>query len=148
MQSRAVTDRITIADQPTEAELASLSAEGYVGVVNLRHDGEPEQPLSPAAEGETVRALGLDYLHQGVGGAPLSDQAVAAVSEFLDRHADGRVLVHCRKGGRAAALTLLHLARKQGWSPSETLARGEAMGLKIEGGLRTVIEQYLAAQAR
>ena len=67
---KPITPTITIGDQPTEADLEQLKHEGYVGVVNLRNPGEPEQPMSPQAEGETVRALGMDYLHYGVGGAP------------------------------------------------------------------------------
>jgi uncharacterized protein (TIGR01244 family) len=144
MQTRPITDRIAIADQPSEADLAALKAQGYAGVVNLRNDGEPEQPLSTAAEGEKVRALGMDYLHVGVGGAPLTEAGVSSVCDFLDRHASEKILVHCRKGGRAAALVLLHQARKHGWNPEEAVARGEAMGLKVEGGLRGIVEQYLA----
>ncbi len=67
---QAVTDTITIGDQPDEGDLRALKKEGYVGVVNLRNDGEPEQPLGTTAEGDVVRALGLDYLHVGVGAAP------------------------------------------------------------------------------
>ena len=72
---RPITPLITIGDQPTEDDLKSLKDEGYVGLVNLRNDGEPEQPLGTAAEGERARALGLDYLHYGVGAAPLSELA-------------------------------------------------------------------------
>src|SRR5690242_17918526 len=110
MIEKTITPEITIADQPTESELEALKPAGWVGVVNLRNDGEPEQPLGTAAEGERVRSLGMDYLHVGVGGAPLTEQGVGAVSDFLDEHAGkGKVLVHCRKGGRAAAMVLLHL---------------------------------------
>jgi uncharacterized protein (TIGR01244 family) len=144
MNESSITPKITIADQPSEAEFEKLKAEGYVGVVNLRHDGEPEQPLSTTAEGEKVRACGLDYLHFGVGGAPLSEHGVNAVSQFLDHHAEGKVLVHCRKGGRAAALVLLHEAKAQGWKPDDALAKGAEMGLKVDGGLRLIVEQYLA----
>jgi uncharacterized protein (TIGR01244 family) len=141
---RPITPGITIADQPTEADLRALKDEGYVGVINLRNDGEPEQPLGTAAEGQAAKALGLDYLHYGVGGAPLSESGVASVCEFLDRHAgSGKVLVHCRKGSRAAALVLLHQAKAQGWAPGEALARGKTMGLDVEGGLRTLVENYL-----
>jgi uncharacterized protein (TIGR01244 family) len=143
MNARSISANIAISDQPSEADLRALKDAGYVGVVNLRNDGEPEQPLSTAAEGERVRALGLDYLHYGVGGAPLSDQGVSSVCDFLDRHADGNVLVHCRKGGRAAALVLIHEAKKQGWAPAEALAKGPALGLPVEGGLRVIVEQYL-----
>src|SRR5947208_1306859 len=120
---RSITPLIAIGDQPTEADLEALKAEGYAGVVNVRHDGEPEQPMSTAAEGQRVRQLGMDYLHEGVGGAPLTGATVAAVSDFLDRHKSEKVLVHCRKGGRAAALVLLHHARDQGWKPDEAIAK-------------------------
>jgi uncharacterized protein (TIGR01244 family) len=143
MNRKPITPNLAIGDQPTEADLEALKREGYVGVVNLRNDGEPEQPLSTAAEGERVRALGMDYLHYGVGGAPLSEPGVGAVSDFLDRHAQDKVLVHCRKGSRAAALVLLHRARAEGWSAAEALAQGEPMGLKVEGGLRQMVETYL-----
>src|SRR5437764_7642268 len=100
---RPITPGITIADQPTEADLRALKDEGYVGVVNLRNDGEPEQPLGTAAEGDQVRSQGMDYLHYGVGSAPLTEAGVGSVCDFLDRHAgSGTVLVHCRKGGRAS----------------------------------------------
>ena len=144
MNSRAITPHLAISDQPTEQELHALKDAGYAGVVNLRNDGEPEQPLSTSVEGDKVRALGLDYLHYGVGSAPLSEQGVSAVSDFLDRHADEKVLVHCRKGGRAAALVLLHKAKTEGWTASEALAKGQAMGLNVEGGLRLLVEQYLS----
>src|SRR5690349_20826141 len=78
---RAITPTITVADQPTEADLSALKGEGYVGVVNLRHDGEPEQPLGTSAEGERVRSLGMDYLHVGVGGAPLTAEGVGSVCD-------------------------------------------------------------------
>jgi len=146
---RAITPKITIGDQPTESDLEALKAEGFVGIVNLRNDGEPEQPLSTAAEGEKVRSLGLDYVHYGVGAAPLSEQGVGAVSDFLERHTtDGKVLVHCRKGGRAAALVLLHEAKVQRWTPEEALAKGRAMGLEVEGGLKTLVENYLREHAQ
>ncbi len=140
---RAITPAITVGDQPTEADLKALKDEGYVGVVNLRNDGEPEQPLSPAAEGEQARALGLEYLHYGVGAAPLSKPGVESVCEFLDKHAAGKVLVHCRKGSRGAALVLLHEAKARNWSADEAIARGRAMGLEVEGGLKTLVENYL-----
>jgi uncharacterized protein (TIGR01244 family) len=143
------TPGITVADQPTEEDLRGLKAEGYNGVVNLRNDGEPEQPLSTSEEGERVRALGMEYLHYGVGGAPLSEAGVGSVSDFLTRHAtaSGKVLVHCRKGSRAAALVLLHLAKGRNWGADEALTKGRELGLDLDGGLRTLVENYLRTQA-
>jgi uncharacterized protein (TIGR01244 family) len=128
---RAITPKITIADQPTEADLALLKGQGYDGVVNLRNDGE----------GEKVRALGLDYFHLGVGGAPLAEHGVHAFNEFLDSHQ--KVLVHCRKGGRAAALVLIHEAKANDWQAPEAVAKGRGLGLEVDGGLRAIVENYL-----
>jgi uncharacterized protein (TIGR01244 family) len=138
---RAITPEITIGDQPTDADLTRLKAEGYHGVVNLRNDGEPEQPLSTKDEGDQVRALGMDYIHMGVGGGPLSESGVKAVCDFIDKH--GKVMVHCRKGGRAAAVVLIHQARANGWSAAEAAAKGRGLGLEVDGGLRSLVENYL-----
>jgi len=138
---RAITSKVTIGDQPGEADLGRLKAEGYAGVVNLRNDGEPEQPLGTAAEGGQVRALGMDYLHMGVGGSPLTEDGVKSVCDFLDAHP--KVMVHCRKGGRAAALVLIHQAQANGWSAAEAVAKGRGLGLEVDGGLRAIVENYL-----
>ncbi len=142
---RPFTATITIGDQPTEADLEQLKREGYSGVVNLRNDGEPEQPLSTKEEGAIVGELGMDYLHYGVGAAPLSVAGVKAVSDFIDQHAQApkKVLVHCRKGGRAVALLLLQQARANNWSADELFAKGKAIGLDVDGGLKTMVEMYL-----
>jgi uncharacterized protein (TIGR01244 family) len=142
---RPITATITVGDQPTEEDLEQLKQEGYTGVVNLRNEGEPDQPMSARQEGEQVRALGMEYLHYGVSAAPLTVQGVTSVSDFVDRHAAGsqKVLVHCRKGSRAVALLLLQQARANQWSADEAIARGKAMGLEVDGGLRTMVETYL-----
>lgn len=142
-QTRQIPPGITVADQPTEDDLEALKLDGYAAVVNLRGEGEPEQPLDPSAEGERVRGLGMEYLHAAVTGAPLTEEVVGRVGEVLDRHKGSKVLVHCRKGGRAAALVLIHKALAEGWAPSEAFAKGQALGLQIEGGLRDKVEAYL-----
>jgi uncharacterized protein (TIGR01244 family) len=137
------TPGITLADQPTEDDLRGLKDQGYTGVINLRNDGEPDQPLSVAEEGTIVQDSGLDYLHFGVGAAPLSQDGVASVCDFLDRHAEGKVLVHCRKGARAAALVLIREAKAHDWNAAEAMAKSPALGLELEGGLRIMVESYL-----
>ena len=142
---RPVTASITIGDQPTEADLSQLKQEGYTGVVNLRNDGEPEQPMSTTDEGNKVRALGMDYVHYGVGSTPLTVQGVMAVCDFIDQHSQGaeKVLVHCRRGPRAIALLLLQQARAQKWTNAEVFAKGKAMGLEIDGGLKMMVDHFL-----
>lgn len=140
---RDVGQKVTIADQPTEDDLQGLKKEGYAAVVNVRNDGEPDQPMGTAAEGRQVQALGMDYLHAGIGGAPFTEEKVSSINAFLDRHAQEKVLVHCRKGSRAAAMVLVQRALAEQWSPEEAIARGQAQGLDVEGNLRTMVEDYL-----
>jgi uncharacterized protein (TIGR01244 family) len=142
---RPVTPAITIGDQPTEADLSQLKQEGFTAVINLRNDGEPEQPMSTTDEGNKVRALGMDYLHHGVGSAPLTVQGVTAVCDFIDKHSEGseKVLVHCRRGPRAIALLLLQQARAQKWTNAEVFAKGKDMGLEIDGGLKMMVDHFL-----
>ena len=135
---RPFTATITIGDQPTEADLEQLKREGYSGVVNLRNDGEPEQPLSTKEEGAIVGELGMDYLHYGVGAAPLSVAGVKAVSDFIDQHAQepNKVLVHCRKGGRAVALLLLQQARATTGAPMSYSPRARRSAWTLTAGSR------------
>jgi len=145
---RPITDRITIADQPAKEDLARFRAEGYVGVVNLRNDGEPEQPMDVAGEGREAEALGLAYHHLGVGGPPLSDPGVAEACDFIDREsAKGKVLVHCRKGGRAAAIVLIQQAKANGWTAAEAIAKGREAGLALDPPLQAKVQAYLDARS-
>ena len=64
----------------------------------------------------------MDYLHVGVGGSPLTGAGVGAVCDFIAAHP--KVMVHCRKGGRAAALVLIQQAKVHGWSAAEAAAKG------------------------
>ena len=140
---RAITPQITIGDQPTEADLIRLKSEGYTGVVNLRNDGEPEQPLDTVTEGQQVRDLGMAYLHLGVGATPLTKPGVESVCDFINEHE--KVMVHCRKGGRAAAIVLIQQAQQAGWLAGEAAAKGRGLGLEVDGGLRAAVEGYLDA---
>jgi uncharacterized protein (TIGR01244 family) len=142
---RPLTPTITIGDQPTEADLTELKQEGYTAVVNLRNDGEPDQPLSTAAEGDKVRELGMDYFHHGVGSRSLTVQGVKEVCDFIDKHSQAaeKVLVHCRRGPRAIAILLLQQARIQKWTNAEVFAKGKAMGLELDGGLKLMVDQFL-----
>jgi protein tyrosine phosphatase (PTP) superfamily phosphohydrolase (DUF442 family) len=82
MKCKSVSPRISVADaQPSRAAFATLAEEGYAAVVNLREEGEADERMSPAEEGEAVRACGMTYLHLPFSlGHPAA--AIAAVDEF------------------------------------------------------------------
>ncbi|QDV33523.1 beta-lactamase hydrolase domain-containing protein [Tautonia plasticadhaerens] len=143
MNRKTVRPNLEIADQPTSEEILGLKAEGFTAVVNLRRPGEPDQPMDPAAEAEVARQAGLDYLSVPVGGEPLGAPQISSVCDLIDRHPDGKVLIHCKQGGRAAGLALLHLARVEGWPAGEVVERGRALGLELPPPVRALIEHAL-----
>ncbi|MCG3181646.1 MAG: hypothetical protein BIFFINMI_04044 [Phycisphaerae bacterium] len=101
-----LSDRLAFADQPTEAQLRQLKDEGFATIVNLRGQGEANQPLSPADEGRLAESLGLAYLHIPVTpqtlGVELGERFLAAC-----REAAGPVLVHCAAGIRAGLFAMI-----------------------------------------
>ena len=58
-----IDENITSARQPTEDEIKKLPQRGFKSVINVRTSGEEDQPLTPEAEGELVRKLGMQYLN-------------------------------------------------------------------------------------
>jgi uncharacterized protein (TIGR01244 family) len=134
---------LEIADQPTGEELARLRSEGYSAVVNLRRPGEPDQPIDPTAEGDLVREEGLEYLSIPIGGEPITEAQVSAVCDLIDRHSAGKVLLHCKQGGRAAGLALLYLARAEGWPNAEVIDRGRSLGLRLPPPVEALVKSHL-----
>ena len=121
---KQISPAVAIADQPTEDDLRALKKEGFVGVVNLRHDGEPDQPLSTVAEGEKVRALGMNYLHVGVGGAAI----VNRIGEF------GWQVPRIKREERQGACSLSQRRTHRGLAPHSTRLKAPLEG---RGSLRS-----------
>jgi hypothetical protein len=42
------------------------------------------------------------------------------------------------------ALVLLQQARALGWTPAETIEKGKALGLQVDGQLKQMVENYLS----
>lgn len=144
---RKFSDCVFVSGQPSADELAAMAAEGFVAVVNLRHDGEPEQIIGVAEEAGIVQSNGMAYHSHPIGGAPLDRAQVAETIAFIDgfAHRGGKVLLHCRKGGRAAAFAAIRDAVATGQTAHEAFARAAAQGSPLDGNLRRLVEQYLSA---
>ena len=126
-----VDDRFTIETTPPTAErIGELAREGFRSVVNLRTPGEQNEVLSPSAEGEVARRHGLQYVS-----IPVSPQDMnESTADRFDRevaHLPGPVAVHCASGKRAGLFTLMHVARTEGLSGDEAVAKAEAMGYEF-----------------
>ena len=93
MKRGKLSDRLTVGGQPTEQDLQSLKTEGFAAVINLRRDGEANQPLDPAAEGKAATAAGLAYFHIPVDSSDPKRENVDALRAAI-RQVKGPVYVH------------------------------------------------------
>ncbi len=131
---------VYIAGQPTEAALEAMDAEGVSTVINLRTADEMSN-LEPVSfdEAGKVSALGMDYvlIEQG----PEETLTPAALDAFAAAmaEADGKVLVHCGSGVRASHMWAAYLVREKGLSMEDALAQAEAMNLRSEAPVRSLL---------
>jgi uncharacterized protein (TIGR01244 family) len=122
--------------QPSESQYKQLSVEGYKTVISFRVETEPGAEKSQAhAEG-----AGLKYISIPVAGA--GDFTKEKANEFHEalENGEGPFVVHCKSGGRVAALYTLKLGWCDNKSVDEAMAEGEKIGL---GGLDATIRKLL-----
>ena len=122
--------------QPSESQYKQLSVEGYKTVVSFRVETEPGAEKSKAhAEG-----AGLKYISIPVAGAgDFTKEKANEFHEALEKE-EGPFVVHCKSGGRVAALYTLKLGWCDGKTVDEAMAEGEKIGL---GGLDATIRKLL-----
>lgn len=126
-----IDESVTVGPQPSREELEALAAEGFRAVMNLRAEGEENQPMDPAEEEEVVVDLGLAYRHFPVSADDLDPETVNEFREHLDEIAKP-VFVHCRRAKRSGALVVMDRAVEQGMSGDEALQWAEEMGFECD----------------
>ena len=140
LNEHKITEKITIGGRPEGADIEDLKQRGFETVINLM------TPDEPGYEGELrmVEDRGLSYCPIPVSPPLLDDIAMARFTQAIES-STGPVAVHCKGGGRASVLTLLHLAVEQGWSLEMALDIGEKTGAKIgpDSPYRTFFESYI-----
>lgn len=143
MERMKINDQITVGPQPSENELQQLKEQGFRTVVNLRAEGEEEQPLSPEDEGTIVRNLGLEYLHIPVAMKEIHPEQVDQFRAELAR-LPKPMYAHCKGGKRAGAFAMMHLACEQGMSGEATIQRAMDMGFKCDKPeLKEFVRKYV-----
>jgi uncharacterized protein (TIGR01244 family) len=127
-----INEKITSARQPSEEELKKLPLEKFRSVINLRTEGEEDQPLSPAEEGELVKDLGLLYVNIPV--SPKEGPKAEQVDRFLKEvdRLPGPIFVHCRRGKRSGAFAMISESLRQNLSGREALQKAESMGFECD----------------
>ncbi len=140
LNEQQINDQITIGGKPDANEIQDLKKRGFKTIVNLLTPDEPGY----AGEEREVEDAGLTYASVPVSPALLDDAAMARFTGAITS-SDGPVAVHCKGGGRAGIMTLLHLAVNGGWTLQHALDEGEKMGVKIgpDSPYRAFFEDYM-----
>jgi protein tyrosine phosphatase (PTP) superfamily phosphohydrolase (DUF442 family) len=111
---RQASPDLATSGQPKEHQLAEIAAAGYGLIINLALHDDPRYSLPD--EAESVRALGLEYIHIPVQfGAPTE----ADLHRFFDAMERGRgrkVWVHCAANMRVTAFVGLYRVLREGWA--------------------------------
>ena len=146
MDAKKISAKVMVGQQPSAKELADLRAQGVATVVNLRTEGEKNQPLSPDDEGGEAKAAGLSYHHIPVSIPSLSTQQVKAVREAI-QNSEGPVYVHCGAGQRACALSLL--VTESDGSFEDLVSKAAGLGFPVvDDQLRDFIENFVARERK
>lgn len=140
-------NELTVGPQPTPADLDQFAENGIQSVINLRNEGEDDQPLGPDAEAEAVKSRGMTYLHLPVSTGSVSHATVDEFRRALDE-LPKPVLVHCKSGKRAGAFAMMHLAAERGMSGEKTLEQAEQLGFECDQPqLKEFVKEYVDSHA-
>lgn len=135
MKLTAVDDRLSVAGQPSEAEIAALGAGGAALLINNRPDDEePDQP-GTEAERAAAEAAGLAYLHLPVTGPGLNRADVDRFREAV-LTAPGPVVAHCRSGTRSLTLWAIGEVLAGNLARADLLDYGREHGFDLAGAAR------------
>lgn len=138
-----LTDTVAVAGQIAPTDVATAAAQGFVGLVNNRPDGEEDDQPACADLRAAATAAGLTYTAIPVDHRGFNRGQVTALAAVLDA-ATGPVLAFCRSGTRSANLWALAEASRGG-DPDAIIAAA-ARGRYDVSGLRPTLVA-LAAEA-
>lgn len=129
-EAKRFTDELSAGRQPAAEEFEVLRAAGFKSVVNLREEGEDEQPLSPLDERKLTSKLGMGYGHIPVSGKDIKPEQVKKFQRELAR-LPKPVYVHCKAGTRAGAFIAMHIGVTEGLTGEQALDLAKDAGCKM-----------------
>ncbi len=108
-----VDDRTVTGGQPTEDQLKSAAAEGFVTVVNL---GVLDPRYALKDEAGLVRSCGMGYHHVPVDWENPTEEDFTAFERVMGSLPEGKTLIHCAANFRVTAFYSLYAQKHLGWS--------------------------------
>lgn len=111
-----VNDQLITGGQPSEEQLRSAAAEGFITVINLAtynpgHSLEDEDGL--------VQSLDMAYFHIPVDWSAPKESDFQAFERVMQQPANGKTLVHCAANFRVTAFYSLYAIKHLGWSEAQ-----------------------------
>ncbi len=134
-----VSEKVLLADQPTNNAFKKLADTGFKTVINLRTDKEG---ADLEAEHKSVEQAGMKYIQIPIdSNNPLDSDAEAFIKAAKQETANP-TFIHCGSANRAAAMWMIYSVVKEGEDKKAALAIAEKAGLKSEV-MRKFAERYI-----
>ena len=135
--------RLATSGQPTPEQFRLLHDAGYRAILNLAlSTSEGAFPHEP----DLARALGMEHGHIPVDFDNPTDADVVAFMDWMERHRNQRVLVHCALNMRASALVHLWRVLHEG-VPEASSARDLHAIWSPSGPWRDLLDRWLRPKA-
>lgn len=127
MSAIEISKKLSVAAQPSLAEIQSFRDQGFLTLINNRPEREePGQPGNQAEQQE-AKHCGLSYAFIPVTADTITEADVRAVQRVIDE-SDGPVLAHCKSGTRSLNLYLIGEVLDGRMSADEVVEFGRSRG--------------------
>ena len=134
MRITRIDPTLSVADQPSLADIAALGADGVATLVNNRPDRETEDQPGTAAERAAAEAAGLVYEDLPVTGPTLGRAEIARFRRIVAA-SPGPVVAHCRSGTRSLTLHVLGEVLDGRMRREDVLPYGRSLGFDLSGAV-------------
>ena len=132
MKSVKINDRLWVAAQPTQAEIAALADNGFAALVNSRPDGEEQDQPGNEVEKDAAKEADLAYRFVPVTVPTITRADVRAFQNALS-DIEERVFAHCKSGLRSLTLYALGEALDGRMTREEVVELGKSLGFDLSG---------------
>ncbi len=104
---RQVSPTVALAGRLNDSALATIEAENYAAVVDLRTPAE-----GVAAEQQMFKGTGIEYINIPIGGELPEAATIQIFNDTMDRLVGKKILIHCQSGNRVGMMWGVYLTSK------------------------------------
>lgn len=138
-------DKLCLAGQPSEDDIALIKESGFRRVISLRKDGEVDWD-----ESARLRDAQLEFVHIPFQGEDeLTDEVFSQIRKLLAESEQTPTMLHCGSANRVGAVWLAHRVLDQQVDLDTALAEAKKIGLKspaLEAKAKDYIQRQQSSQ--